>query len=264
MGRKKKRSGKWLVLVSLLVLSLVFYKQVIRYSYKLQRAYRQIVFPPDVKSGFIAYPLGYALHGIDVSRWQDEVDWTALKARDCEGDTMNFSFAFIKATEGIWLEDPLFDENWKSAGKNKISRGAYHYFLPDADPVKQARNFISSVKLKKGDLPPVIDVEEIRGKSKQDLVKQLNIYIGEIEKHYKVRPILYSGINFIENYLSDDFSDYNFWVAHYYEDELVIASDIKWLFWQHSDKATMVGCRYYVDVNVFNGTRSDFEMILIR
>lgn len=243
-----------------------YQKQVVRYSYKAYRFYKALT-RKEVKYGKfhpIEFPYGYSVHGVDISRWQDEVDFYKLKTKTLDGDTLAFKFAFIKATEGILLEDPMFDDNWENAKDAKIPRGAYHYFLPNYDAKKQARNFITSVKLSKGDLPPVVDVEEIGKKKKSELVKSLKIFIADIEKKYGIKPIIYSNISFIEDYLADDFVGYKFWIAHYYEEELVVESSIKWLFWQHSDKAFVFGCRQPVDANVFNGSFSDFKKILIK
>ncbi len=268
MATRKKKKSKglfWLVvIISLLAVGLYFHKEVIRYSYKAYRVYLHLFHPVKPGKGIIEYPLGYSVHGVDVSRWQDEIDWSLLKARTRNGDTLNFQFAFIKATQGTWMEDPLFIDNWKEATKNGIIRGAYHYFIPGSDARKQAKNFMSSVKLQRGDLPPVVDVEETRGKSRKYIVAQLKIFIAELEKKYKVKPIIYSNINFIENYLANDFEDYHFWVAHYYREELLVDDNIKWLFWQHSDKAGMLGCSYFVDVNVFNGSPRELRKILIQ
>ncbi len=270
MGKKRKSKSKgkgWklgLVIFTLVIAGLYYHKQVIRYSYKAYRLYVHLRYPSIARKGVIDYPYGYSVHGVDVSRWQDEVDWAALKAKTRDGDTLDFQFAFIKATQGVWIEDPMFIDNWKGAKTNHIIRGAYHYFVPGPDPKKQAANFISSVSLKKGDLPPVVDVEETKGKGRKFIVAQLKIFIREIEREYHVKPIIYSNINFIENYLASDFEDYYFWVAHYYRDELLVDENIKWLFWQHSDKAGMFGCNYYVDVNVFNGNSRQLKKILIQ
>ncbi len=260
-----KRFLKIAIVCLLVVLGLVYHKQVIRYGYKAWRLQKRFFMKPSPQQGFnIEYPYGYNVHGIDVSRWQDVIDWKKLKTRTIDGDTLNFEFAFIKATEGTLLEDPTFRDNWEDARKNKVIRGAYHYFLPNADAKLQAKNFMSSVKLVKGDLPPVIDVEETGKKSKKELVKRIKIFNAEIEKKYKVKPIIYSNISFIEDYLADDFDGHFFWIAHYYEEELVIEKSVKWLFWQHSDRAAMFGCKQAVDVNVFNGNRSRLKELLLK
>lgn len=250
----------------LLSIGFCYEKQVVRYSYKAYRFFKTLT-RGDIKYGKFApieFPYGYGVHGVDISRWQDEVDFSKLKTKTVDGDTLMFKFAFIKATEGTLLEDPMFEDNWENAKDAKIIRGAYHYYKPSYDPLKQARNFYTSVKLNKGDLPPVVDVEEIGSKKKAALVKDLKIFIAEIEKKYSVKPIIYSNISFIEDFLADDFRSYKFWIAHYYEEELLVESSIKWLFWQHTDKAYIFGCNQPIDANVFNGTEADFKKILIK
>jgi lysozyme len=158
----------------------------------------------------------------------------------------------------------MFDEHWEDAKDYDVKRGAYHYFLPDRNGKLQAANFISSVRLKPGDLPPVVDVEETRGKTKAEIVKRLKDYLQVVEERYKVKPIIYSNLNFIEEFLADDFKQYPFWMAHYYHDDMTPIEDLRLLFWQHSDKADLLGVKGYTDANVFAGTKADFQKLLIR
>ncbi len=79
-----------------------------------------------VKSFAIRIPASYTIHGIDVSRWQERIDWQRVaKMRD---NGIRLQFAFIKATEGEKLVDPYFSRNWQLSRENGLLRGAYHYF----------------------------------------------------------------------------------------------------------------------------------------
>ncbi len=240
---------------------------IILYSNKkhIHRGYRHLskkIVKTRIKPSF--FPEGYAIHGIDISHYQPNIDWKRLIAVNQHKDTVRFRFVFIKATEGLILEDLLFDEHWEDAKKHKLIRGAYHYFLPDRSPGLQARNFISSVTLEKGDLPPVVDVEETKDISKKILVARLKILLSDLEKHYKVKPILYSNLYFIEDYLADDFKDYPFWMAHYYRSEPTEVSDIQTIFWQHSDRSDLIGIKGNVDANVFTGSETAMKKLLIK
>ena len=248
----------------LVFMGFYYHKQVTRYYFKAYRLYKRHYRQPknDAIEG-IPFPEGYGIHGIDISHHQDYINWDTLSTTSNLGDTINFSFVFMKATEGEWSEDGAFDGNWGDAHDHHLTCGAYHYFLPDKDAEKQAKNFISSVTLHPGDLPPVIDIEQTRGKTKEDIVAGVKVMATLLEAKYGVKPIIYSNISFIENYLSDDFSDYYFWVAHYYEDELNIADEIKWLFWQHSDRAMLFGSAQHIDANVFNGNSIELKSILV-
>lgn len=259
---KLQNSLKWLlIVVSLAGFSFLVWKnkKYIRraYRYVAHRYYKTNFKPTD-------FPQAYEVHGIDVSHYQDVLDWKKLKAVNTEGDTIKFRFAFIKATEGIFIEDDMFDEYWEDAKDNGITRGAYHYFLPDRSSKLQANNFISAVKLEKGDLPPVIDAEETRGKTKEEVVQALKEFIALIEKNYRIKPIIYSNVNFIEDFLADDFKKYPFWIAHYYQSEVQPPDSISWLFWQHTDNADLLGISGRTDANVFNGSAEDFQKLLLK
>jgi lysozyme len=270
MAKKKNRWEKAAVVALLFMAAMYalayYHKPLTRYCYKIYRVYRRHHRKSaNDKFQAISFPAGYAIHGIDISHYQEDFNWDNLRTKTVDGDTVNFSFVFMKATQGKgpWAEDPSFDGNWEDAHEHHVLCGAYHYFLPDKDAEKQAQTFISSVKLQEGDLPPVIDVEDARGKSKQEIVDGVKTMSKLLEIKYGVKPIIYSNIGFIEDYLSDDFPDHYFWVAHFYEDELEVSDEIHWLFWQHNDKAMLLGYDQKVDVNVFNGNGIELRNILV-
>lgn len=96
-----------------------------------------------VKSFAIRIPASYTIHGIDVSRWQERIDWQRVaKMRD---NGIRLQFAFIKATEGEKLVDPYFSRNWQLSRENGLLRGAYHYFSPSVAAPVQARLFLQTV-----------------------------------------------------------------------------------------------------------------------
>jgi lysozyme len=201
----------------------------------------------------IRIPRGYTVHGIDVSRYQQRVDWARVKKMQVAG--VKISFAFIKSTEGSWLKDPEFAANWENARRQGIIRGAYHFFLPAISPKDQARLFIKTVRLRSGDLPPVVDVEETNGLDKTSVRKYTREFLQILEKHYKVRPILYTNRDFYKNHFADqpDFANYRFWIAHYHVADLKLPGENDWHFWQHSDRGNVNGINERVDFNVFNG-----------
>jgi GH25 family lysozyme M1 (1,4-beta-N-acetylmuramidase) len=55
--------------------------------------------------------------------------------------------------------DKNFAKNWIELENRKIRRGAYHFFAPDVPAEIQFETFKKAVNLKKGDLPPILDVE---------------------------------------------------------------------------------------------------------
>lgn len=208
----------------------------------------------------IELPANYSIHGIDVSKYQQFIDWQLVS--DMEVNNVKISFAFIKATEGLGNVDRHFKRNWKKARDAGLVRGAYHFFLATKSGKAQAQNFISRVELEKGDLPPVIDVEQAFGVAPDKLRKQVKEFIDALELNYNVKPIIYTNVDFYNRYLKGEFDNYPLWVAHYLQkDRPRIKRD--WIFWQHSETGRVNGILNQVDFNVFNGDSADFQELLI-
>jgi len=209
----------------------------------------------------ILVPITYTVHGIDVSRYQENLNWNYIKA--AKNKNISIKFAFIKATEGLLDTDPYFSRNWIESQKIGIARGAYHFFIPGRNAKIQAQNFINRVKLRKGDLPPVLDVEASYGANINTIKSGVKEWLDIIEKHYKVRPIIYTNIEFYNSKLGVDFYDYPLWIAHYKQlNQPRISRD--WLFWQHSESGQIKGIKSKLDFNVFNGDSTEFSEILLK
>ncbi len=135
------------------------------------------------------------LKGIDVSRWQKEVDWMLVKDADVR-------FAFVKATQGDFRLDPYFARNWEETKRHGIKRGAYHFFKPEAPVQGQIDLFLRTVTLEPGDLPPVLDVEVSDPRvSSEDLRKSIKTWLEAVSLHYGVKPIIYTSQNYYRRFL---------------------------------------------------------------
>ena len=267
--RQKKRNRKTFpVLVLVTGLTLIFFLAFGSTLYK----YAGILYSKAVHvfhglpgahlHGFgVPIPRAYTIYGIDVSHHQGKINWDEVVAMDVSGKHLRF--VFIKATEGISRQDSHYGRNWKKAGEAGLMRGAYHFFLPSRDAARQAKNFISQVKLKPGDLPPVIDVEETNRKSKSEIVAGVKEWCKLIEEHYGVKPLLYTSPAYFDAYLSGEFDDYPLWIAHYHPDK-PRTGKLKWHFWQHTDRASVSGINGHVDLNVYNGDSSSLQKLCIK
>nr|WP_255534791.1 glycoside hydrolase family 25 protein [Pedobacter sp. SYSU D00535] len=210
----------------------------------------------------IPIPSKYSVHGIDVSSYQGKINWQ--KVKEMREDDVEIRFAFIKATEGIMHVDPYFQRNWREAPKAGIVCGAYHYFKPNKSGKWQARFFLQTVRPEKGDLPMVVDVEELNGVAPERMRKELALFLDHIKSKTEVKPIIYTGLSFYRDYLKGHFDDYDLWIAHYYKSELKVSKTTRWKFWQHSDKARINGVGHVVDMNVFNGDSLAFDRLIVR
>ncbi len=205
-------------------------------------------------------PEGFDVHGIDVSHYQNDVDWERL--RNARLDASPVVFVFIKATDGATKLDDNFNLNFYEARQNDFVRGAYHFFRPDVDARLQARFFLRQVHLEPGDLPPVLDVEKAGELSAAQLQKAVKTWLDIVEKEYGVKPVIYTGYKFKMHYLNTPaFDEYPYWIAHYYVKELEYKG--KWHFWQHTDCGKVSGIEGDVDCDIFNGTLEDLKNLTI-
>ena len=261
--KKKKIAKKWeiptwlyyvLMGVIVVLFSAVFYYFFIRpYAYRWKPCY-------GMKAYGICMPYGYQVHGIDISHYQGKIDWKML-TQTRQGQ-FPIHFVFMKSTEGGDFSDKNFVTNFDSAKAYGFIRGAYHFYNPKTDPIKQADFFINSVKLEAGDLPPVLDIEK-KGRDMKILQKDLKVWLRKVENHYGVKPIIYASYKFKTRYLNDSvFNSYPYWIAHYYVDSVKYEGD--WKFWQHTDVGTLPGISEQVDLNIFNGSLSELDSLLIK
>lgn len=264
--RQKARARRWsrivqsnamhwlLTAIGAAVLLVFFYYFFIRpYSYRWKPCY-------GYKGYGVCLPVNYKVHGIDVSHHQGEIDWKAVKAT--ERQEYPIRFVFMKATEGGDYKDRRFADNFSQAGEMGLVRGAYHFYNPNTDPIRQADFFISQVKLQKGDLAPVLDIER-KPRNKVQLQADLKKFLNRLEQHYGVKPIIYTSYKYMERYLdAPEFRDYPLWIAHYYVD--VLSYEGTWQFWQHTDYGTVPGIEENVDLNVFNGSLEELQRFTLR
>lgn len=197
--------------------------------------------------------------GIDVSEYQGNINWQKVKWID---EVYEINFVLIRATAGNDRVDAQFEKNWDNAKSKKMIRGAYHYYRPNENSLQQANFFIKRVKLKKGDLPPVLDIEKLpKNQSLDSLKVGLRRWLLRVENYYGVKPIIYSGDKYFTTFLEKQFSDYTFWIANYSVfDEKI---DKSWQFWQFTENANVDGIKGNVDLNIFNGTKNQLKYLTI-
>ncbi len=256
MAATKKRNTGWKITVGCILAGLLVMMGFRGYEWWMER-----------KAHFVRYeafgieiPIRYNVHGIDVSKYQDIIDWQSVRDMDVEG--IRIRFAFIKATEGNGNEDRYFKRNWAKSKDAGIARGAYHFFLATKNGKSQAENFISTVELQPGDMPPVLDVEQTYGVPATKVRQRVKEWLTTVENYYGVKPMLYTNVDFYENILKDEFDDYPLWVAHYLQKEKPRIYR-NWHFWQHNEQGHVNGIFSKVDFNVFNGDSTEFKQILI-
>ena len=166
----------------------------------------------EIKAGYIKYkafgiyiPSEYSVHGIDVSRYQQIINWKSVKNMEIEN--VKIEFAFIKATQGVKTIDYHYLQNKLRAKNAGLAVGAYHFFVATKSPQAQAELFIRIASIRSGDLPPVVDVETEYGQSDEKIRKGLKTWLRLVENHYGVKPIIYTNADFYKQKLQGYFDN---------------------------------------------------------
>lgn len=206
----------------------------------------------------------YKIHGIDISKYNKIIDWNLINTEIPEAE--HIKFVFIKATEGIDLIDINYKKNWFDVSQTDIRKGAYHFFVPSKDPVLQAQNFINTVKIKKGDLRPVLDFETWGNASysQNTILKNVKIWLDIIESHYGVKPIIYTNKPILSKLKDFPLGQYPIWISDFRADNVDDIANDDLQFWQYSDSGKLTGIDSPVDLNVFLGSTYKFEKLLIQ
>lgn len=199
------------------------------------------------------------IRGVDVSHLRGSIDWS-LVAKE------GVAFAFIKATEGTSFIDPQFHANWNGAHAAGLLRGAYHFYVPSADPHQQALSFMRVVQTGPGDLPPVLDIELPKDPremvSPSEIVSGIQAWLAAVEQGTGKVPILYTNLNFWAKLGATNFGRFPLWIAEYGVDAPKIPEGWKaWSFWQYSSSGSIPGIQAPVDLDLFQGTLPDLQQL---
>ncbi|MDY0018914.1 MAG: GH25 family lysozyme [Anaerolineae bacterium] len=192
--------------------------------------------------------------GIDVSRWQGEIDWTKVAAA-------GYRFAVIRATVGDQYTDPRFYVNWGRAKDAGLLLSAYHVLKPGTTPESQLAYFMGVVGERKADFPLVLDIEVADGLSSQKVTDSVRTSLQRLTELEGRKPIVYSARWFWSANVrpSAEWAAYDLWVANYGVSEPTLFDSWKtWRFWQYSEKGKVPGVQSTsTDLNWFAGSYDD-------
>ena len=185
-----------------------------------------------------------AYKGIDVSKWQGEINWSKVK-------NAGIQFAMIRATFG-WGEykDKCFEYNYKNAKEVGIAVGAYHYSYATTpeEAIKEADWCYSVIKGKKFEYPIAYDMEENKiaslGKEKVSAIAKA---FCERMESYGYYVCIYANLYWLNNFFTDEiFQKYDIWLAQW-TDKPTFKKPYG--IWQKSSKGKVDGIDTNVDLN---------------
>ena len=201
----------------------------------------------------LQFQKGNAKLGIDVSKWNKEIDWQAVKEEGIE-------FAIIRcgyrgAASGALVIDPMYEQNIKGAIDAGIPVGVYFFTqaINEVEAVEEASMVINLIEDYDVDYPVFLDSESAGGKGRANMLdaeERTNVHEAFLET---VSAAGYeTGIYASKNWLNDrinmtDLSTYKTWLAEYAD---VPSYDEYYHMWQYTSKGTVDGIETQVDLNL--------------
>lgn len=178
--------------------------------------------------------------GIDVSRWQEEINWSQVAKDD-------ISFVML-GTRSKGAVDPYFHKNIQNAAANGIKVGVYIYSLATTTDmaVQEADFVLNLINDYPISYPVAFDMEDsTQGNlSKSELAAIANAFCKRISQagYY---PIIYANENWLKNKLDMSQMNYPVWVARYsarptYQNPVM---------WQATSSGSVNGIKTRVDID---------------
>lgn len=188
--------------------------------------------------------------GIDVSRYQGDINWVKVKKSG------KASFVYIKATEGMTIQDPKYKDNIKKAREAGMLVGSYHLYSCQTTAYQQFDNFKKMVKKSQQDLIPVLDIEERHAR---------NLYMARVdkllelmEKEYGVRPMIYTCEHVYWKYFNNKkYSSYQIFIANYHR-----FPKTRFTLWQFTETGRIPGIKGNVDISEMHSSKKLKDILM--
>lgn len=185
--------------------------------------------------------------GIDVSRWQGNIDFEKV-AND------GIEIVYIKATEGTSYVSPTFESSYQNAKKSGLKVGFYHYVTARniTSAQKEAEFFASKIAGKDFECRLAMDFEEFGNLSKEEINAIGLAFIKKLEEITNKPVVVYSNTYTARTIWAGDILNYPLWVAEYGVSKP--ENNGKWntyVGWQYTDMGVINGINGYVDRNRF-------------
>ncbi len=191
--------------------------------------------------------------GIDVSRWQTDIDFEKIKAAGCE-------FLYIRLggyDSGEFFTDKYWDQNIKGVNSAGLMKGIYWYGEESSlEEVQASVKYLMKVlDGEKLDFPIAYDWEDYRNfethhMNLHDLNQRYDDFEKEIEK-YGYTACLYGSKN-AQNTIWTKKKKNPVWLAHY---NSYTTYEGDYFMWQHSNTGRIDGINGDVDLDVFYPAR---------
>ena len=186
------------------------------------------------------------IQGIDVSRWQGQIDWVKVKAA-------GIKFAILKCggSDAGFYSDRTFEYNYNEAKKNGIAVGAYYFVGKDCISYEagqaDAKRMLSICSGKEFELPLFIDIEAQDPKNKVGITDAIVGFYDVMKASGRNAGVYASKVSGFKDRIEDDrIQHIPHWVAQY---NSTCTYDKPYIIWQKSSKGMVDGIKGNVDLN---------------
>lgn len=196
---------------------------------------------------------GRSRTGIDVSKWNKDIDWAKVKAAGVD-------FAIIRcgyrgSSSGVLVEDPYFLKNIQGAKANGISVGVYFFTqaVTEVEAVEEASMAVSLCRDYGLEYPVFIDTEGAGGNGRADglgvpeRTAVCRAFCETVENAGFDAGVYASRNWWYHNLTASELSPYTTWLAEYRSAPLYTG---KYQIWQYTSNGSVDGIDGRVDLNV--------------
>lgn len=191
--------------------------------------------------------------GIDVSKWQKDIDWEKVKA-----DGIDFAIircGYRGSVSGCLVEDPYFEQNIKGATAAGVKVGVYFFTqaVDEVEAVEEASMVVSLIRDYELDYPVFIDTESAGGNGRADgLDEETRTAVCEAFcatiRSAGYQSGVYASCNWYNKHVNvEKLEKYVIWLAEYRK---IPKYEGYYHMWQYTSKGKVDGIEGNVDLNI--------------
>ena len=190
-------------------------------------------------------------NGIDVSKYNGEIDWKKVKEAGIEYAIIRIGYC--GSTTGGLVIDEFFKKNMEGATENGIDIGVYFFTqaISEEEGIEEADFVLDAIEPYNIKYPVVLDVETLEGRTDElDAKTRTDAAIAFLDRIQGAgyTPMIYGNLMGLLYMLETDrIEGYEKWFAYYHYPDYY---PYEYSIWQYTDKGTVPGISGKVDINI--------------
>lgn len=192
--------------------------------------------------------------GIDVSKYQGEIDWEKVKADGIDYAILRLGYRGYGT--GKMVLDETYEDNLENAEKAGMDIGVYYFTqaITPEEAVEEAEMVLEYIKGHRILYPVIVDIEDVpSGEARtagltRDEITEILIAFCERIKQEGYTPMIYANTKWLVSKMDlARLTDYDKWLAQYYRTPFF---PYEFHMWQYSSTGTVDGIEGNVDLNI--------------